>query len=224
MPLTAWGPTGISHRMVTKSLPIAARRDSGETKTRILDALGRLIVRDGLAAVGINALAREAQADKVLIYRYFGDLDGVYRAYAERSDFWYSNSEMLDGIQPSSVTLPQAIKLCLRRHASEIRKRPVTLAVLAAEAAQRTPLVIALEAVRERRTTELVAWLAAHYQLPRGFDLEAIAMLLGAAINYLAARSRSIGVMSGVGIKTDKDWDRILAAADQIVDRIFQGA
>jgi AcrR family transcriptional regulator len=62
---------------VTKSRSIAAQRDSGETKTRILDALGRLIVRDGLATVGINALAREAQADKVLIYRYFGDLDGV---------------------------------------------------------------------------------------------------------------------------------------------------
>ena len=73
--------------MVTKNLPIAARRDSGETKTRILDALARVIVRDGLAATGINALAREAGADKVLIYRYFGDLDGVYRAYAERSDF-----------------------------------------------------------------------------------------------------------------------------------------
>jgi AcrR family transcriptional regulator len=209
---------------VTKSRSIAARRDSGETKTRILDALGRVIARDGLATVGINALAREAQADKVLIYRYFGDLDGVYRAYAERSDFWYSNSEMLDGIEPSRVTLPQATKLCLRRHASEIRKRPVTLAVLAAEAAQRTPLVIALEAVRERRATELMAWLTAHYELPQGFDLEAIAMLLGAAINYLAARSRTIGVMSGVGMKTDKDWDRILTAADQIVDRIFQGA
>jgi hypothetical protein len=131
---------------------------------------------------------------------------------------------MLDGIEPSRVTLPQAIKLCLRRHASEIRRRPVTLAVLAAEAAQRTPVVIALEDVRERRATELVAWLAAHYELPQGFDLEAIAMLLGAAINYLAARSRTICVMSGVGIKNDKDWDRILAAADQIVDRIFQGA
>ena len=210
--------------MVTKNLPIAARRDSGETKTKILDALARVIVRDGLAATGINALAREAGADKVLIYRYFGDLDGVYRAYAERSDFWYSNAAMLAGIEPSKVTLPQAVKLCLRRHASEIRKRPVTLAVLAAEPAQRTPLVIALEAVRERRATELAAWLAAHYELPQGFDLEAAAMLLGAAINYLAARSRTIRVMSGVGIATDEDWDRILSAVDRIVDRIFPEA
>jgi AcrR family transcriptional regulator len=210
--------------MVTTGLPISARRDAGETRTRILDALARVIVRDGLAAVGVNALAREAGADKVLIYRYFADLDGVYRAYAERSDFWYSNAEMLAGIEPSNVTLPQAVKLCLRRHASEIRKRPVTLAVLAAEPAQRTPLVIALEAVRERRATELLAWLAAHYELPQGFDLQAIAMLLGAAINYLAARSRSIRVMSGVGIKTDEDWDRILGAVDRIVDCIFLGA
>ena len=49
-------------------------------------------------------------------------------------------------------------------------------------------------------------------------------MLLGAAINYLAARSRNVRGMSGVGIGTDADWDRILAAVDQIVDRIFPEA
>ena len=58
------------------------RRDSQATRRRILDALGRMIVEGGLAKVGVNALARDAGCDKVLIYRYFGDLDGVYQAFA----------------------------------------------------------------------------------------------------------------------------------------------
>jgi len=209
--------------MVTYGAPIAARRDPQETRARILDSLARIIVRDGLGAVGVNALAREAGADKVLIYRYFGDLDGVYAAYAEHSDFWWSAVEILEGIDPAKTPLAEAIKLCLRRHAMEIRKRPVTLAVLAAEPVQRTALVVALETVRERRALELAAWLNARYPPPPRLDLEAISLLLSAAINYLAVRSRSIRVMSGVPIKTDEDWTRLLGAVDQVVDGLFAG-
>src|SRR5208337_3298633 len=118
----------------------------------------KMIVRDGLAAIGVNALAREAGCDKVLIYRYFRDLEGVWAAYAAQSDFWWSVEELTRGIDPSRLTLAEAMKTILRRHASALRARPVTLAVLAAELTNRTRLVVALEAVRERRALELSAW------------------------------------------------------------------
>ncbi len=53
--------------------------------------------------MGVNALAREAGFDKVLIYRYFGDLDGVYRAFAAQSDFWWTLGEMQSGIELGTV-------------------------------------------------------------------------------------------------------------------------
>ncbi len=208
--------------MVTHDKAVSARRDPEETKARILDALARLILRDGLAAVGVNALARETGADKVLIYRYFGDLDGAYRAFAERGDFWYRAEDLLAGVDPARMTLADAVKLSLRRHAAEIRKRPVTLAVLAAEPANRTALVIALEDIREKRALEIAEWLAAQYRIPRGLDIEAIAALLAAALNYLAARSRKIRVFSGVKIKSDADWERLLKAVDRLVDGVFK--
>jgi AcrR family transcriptional regulator len=210
--------------MVTYSTPIAARRDPEETRVRILDALGRIILRDGLGAVGVNLLAREAGADKVLIYRYFGDLDGVYAAFAERTDFWWSCAELTEGLDGQGLSLAGAIKACLRRHAAAIRRRPVTLAVLAAEPALRTPLVVALEDVRERRSLELMVWIGERYPAPVGVDAAAVSMLLSAAINYLAARSRSIRVMSGVAIKTDADWERLMAAMDRIVEGVFGAA
>jgi len=208
--------------MVTYKARVAERRDAEDTKTRILSALGRIIVRDGLGGVGVNALAREAGADKVLIYRYFADLDGVYEAYAEQGDFWWTCDILVAGIDPARVSLRKTVKLCLRRHAEELRRRPVTLAVLAAEPALRTPLVVALEGVRERRALELNAWIAAHYEVPRRLDLEAISLLVGAAINYLAARSRKVRVMSGIAIGTEAGWERLFGAIDQIVDGAFK--
>ena len=115
------------------------------------------------------------------------------------------------------------MKTILRRHADALRGRPVTLAVLAAELADRSPLVVALEVVRERRSLELSAWIDEHYKLPSYQDVEAIGMLLGVAINYLAVRARTIRVMSGVGIATDSDWERIFAAIDSLIEGVMRG-
>ncbi len=208
--------------MVTHLAKPGLARDSGAMRVRILEAVGRMIVRDGLAAIGVNALAREAGCDKVLIYRYFSDLEGVYAAYAAQSDFWWSVDDLTRGIDPSRTPAAEAMKTILRRHAQALRARPVTLAVLAAELTNRTRLVVALEAVRERRALELSAWIAERYRLPATADVEAVAMLLGVAVNYLAVRARTLRVMGGVKIKTDGDWKRIFAAIDTLIDGILR--
>jgi len=202
--------------MVTKSR--TAPRDSAATRRRILDAVGRIIVGDGLAAVGVNAVARAAACDKVLIYRYFGDLAGLHKAFAEQSDFWWSLDELTHGLDPAAVGLAEALKTVLRRHAAALRRRPATLAVLAAEMVERTPLVAALEAIRERRALELNAWIASRFAWPEGIDWPAMASIIGAAFNYLAARGRSTAVMGGVGVASEADWERLFAAADALID------
>ncbi len=208
--------------MVTSLAKRASARDSDAMRARILAAVGTMIVRDGLSAIGVNALAREAGCDKVLIYRYFGDLEGVWAAYAAQSDFWWSVEELTRGIDPSRLTLPEAMKTILRRHAEGLRARPVTLAVLAAELTNRTRLVVALEAVRERRALELSKWIAERYPPPPAADLEAVGMLIGVAINYLAVRARAIRVMGGVKIRSEADWERILAAVDALIDGVLR--
>jgi AcrR family transcriptional regulator len=191
-------------------------------RQRMLDAVAAIILRDGLAGMGINALAREAGCDKVLIYRYFGDLEGVYEAFAAQGDFWWTVEALTAGIEPSRMTPGEALKLILRRHAQAIRTRPVTLAVLAAETVERTPLVVALETVRERRSLALARWIEQRFAFPPDLDAAAIAMLLAIAMNYLAVRARNIRVMAGVPIRTDQDWQRIFAAIGKLIDGVLR--
>jgi AcrR family transcriptional regulator len=197
------------------------RRDSKAMRARILDAVGVIVLRDGLAGMGINALAREAGCDKVLIYRYFGDLEGVYEAFAAQSDFWWTVETLTAGIEPSQMKLGAAFKLILRRHAEAIRTRPVTLAVLAAETVERTPLVVALETVRERRSLALARWMEQRFTFPADLDAVAISMVLGTAMNYLAVRARNIRVMAGVPIRSHNDWQRIFAAIGTLIDGVL---
>jgi AcrR family transcriptional regulator len=193
-------------------------------RARILAAVGAIVVRDGLSAIGVNSLAREAGCDKVLIYRYFGNLEGVFSAFAVKGDFWWTIEDLTRGIDPSKKSLAQALKTLFRRHATTLRTRPVTLAILAAELTERTPLVIALELVRERRALDLIAWIAERYRMPEKTDLQAVTMLLGVAINYLAVRARTVSVMSGVSIGEDQDWARIYSAIDSIVTALTERA
>ncbi len=208
--------------MVTKAAtkPKPRPRDRAKTETAFLDAVSRLILRDGLSGVGINALAREAGVDKVLIYRYFGDLDGLYRAYAEHGDFWWSVEEMLSA---TCRCAERRRSVCSAAFpvAAAMRKRPVTLAVIAAEPANRTPLVVALEDVREKRTIELMEKEAMRRGGWGDVDIAAVTALLAAAIDYLAARALKIRVYGGVEIKTDKNWERVLAAVDAMIDGLF---
>jgi AcrR family transcriptional regulator len=63
-------------------------RNRQETSNRIVESAIELIERDGFAGWGVNAVARTAGVDKVLLYRYFESLDGLLHAIVDQTLFW----------------------------------------------------------------------------------------------------------------------------------------
>jgi AcrR family transcriptional regulator len=82
----------------------SVERDRNATEARLIGAVEDLIVQQGFGAIGINAVARQAGADKVLIYRYFGGLSGLLAAYAEEGDFWWTVEDLLREPLPAPMT------------------------------------------------------------------------------------------------------------------------
>jgi len=58
------------------------------TEKKIQDAATRILQESGFEEWGINAIARKAGVDKVLIYRYFKSLDGLLETIIEATEFW----------------------------------------------------------------------------------------------------------------------------------------
>ena len=56
-------------------------RNRKATEQRLLSAIQELIEESGFEKLGINAVASKAGVSKMLIYRYFGSLDGLVAAY-----------------------------------------------------------------------------------------------------------------------------------------------
>jgi AcrR family transcriptional regulator len=59
---------------------IAAGRDADATRGRILDAAAAEFAELGIAGARIDRIAENAQANKAMIYRYFGNKDDLFDA------------------------------------------------------------------------------------------------------------------------------------------------
>ncbi|MCP3952970.1 MAG: TetR/AcrR family transcriptional regulator [Desulfobacterales bacterium] len=188
----------------------------------MVKAVGRLLARKGFKALGVNAVAREAGVDKVLIYRYFDGLPGLMKAFGQDSDFWPSAGELAGEAPEHFRTLPLADRMSAlaRNYLDAIRKRPVTQEIMAWELIERNQLTVDLEDLREHRMVQFFQEFmpeAIHHP-----DFLAISAIVGAAINYLVTRSRHTRFFSGVDLSQDSGWQSLLAAIDNLSNRMFR--
>lgn len=118
-----------------------AKRNRQRTEQTIYDAACSLLAEQGFQAFGINAVAQAAAVDKVLIYRYYGNLDGLLARIAEREPLFPAPAALLNAdsaprnrlshfahrYQKALDALPLNRSL---QHWAPIEKNPLTLAYL----------------------------------------------------------------------------------------------
>ena len=208
---------------MTQSSQIAVR-DKNITSRRLVSAVGSLLAREGFKGVGVNAVAREAGVDKKLIYRYFNGLPGLIEVFGKEGDFWPSILEMAGGDLKvfSALPLEDRLSSFSRNFIRALRKRPLTLAIMAWEILEANELTRELETVREER---ILAFFKMFFSADEPkVDLQAVVMLVGAAVSYLLIRSDHIDVYGGVKLVTEEDWERIASSIDLIIKGVMQVA
>ena len=200
-------------------------RDSETTRKRILEAVGRLLAREGFQGVGINAVAREAGVDKVLIYRYFGGLSRLLRAFAHQGEFWPTIGQLLDRklTEIGDMNVAELSVALLKGYLRELQKRVTTQEILRWELVQRNELTDELAAVREAQGMEILDLLPATETPGQGRDLDlgAVGALLHAGVMYLLLRSKTADVYMGVDLHSEDGWARIEGAIEDLATAYF---
>jgi len=196
-------------------------RDKQITSRRLISAVGSLLAKKGFKGIGVNAVAREAGVDKVLIYRYFGGLEGLIAAFGEEEDFWPSALELAGGdLQKfSQMPLDKRLSEFASNFIRSLRKRPLTLAIMAWEMIEPNGLTEELERIREQSIMEFFQMFFIKDQAR--VDLQAIIMLIGAAISYLVVRSRNIDLFGGLDLGSEQGWERIEKAIETITHGVL---
>ncbi len=208
-----------------------------ETERKLVNALGEVLAEQGFSSVGVNSVARKAGVDKVLIYRYFGGLEGLTKAFAESADFWPSLEELVGSgaefEQLQAKPFADQVADVFERYVSSIRKRQLTLEIMAWESVERNALTIELENVREARALEIQA-IMLEVENPNkalgeksnrsestagelAVDGQAVTTIFSAAAHYLAIRARYIKTYNAMDLSTDVGWERIISTMKVLI-------
>jgi AcrR family transcriptional regulator len=217
------------------------------TEAAIVAAFDRVVRRDGLRNVGVNALVKEAGVGKGLIYEYFGGLSGVVKVWGEQNKLWPSTAELmgltddayahlhqLGGLHVhlekdcpcesfSGMSPQERIRTVVRNHMNGLRNNPVASEVLADELMAPTEITSALQGAR-RRLGEEHAAIHAHNDTMRSYDHRSLIMILLAASNYFAMRAMRAQRFMGEAIDTPEGWEALLKRFDRVVDMMFESA
>ncbi|MCR9217680.1 MAG: TetR/AcrR family transcriptional regulator [bacterium] len=187
-------------------------RDRGRTEHKMIRAVGTLLARDGFQGMGVNALAREAGVDKVLIYRYFGSLDTLIDRYCQEVDFWPTADELISYDETAAMEMPPSERLALivKNLGRALLRRPLTQEIIAWELAAPSEFSRHLNAARKRVTAETFQRFFPDIKIPdegpSGDPYREAYYLLIAGVVLLIVRNRHDLLFDRRDLNDDSHW------------------
>ncbi|MBE9029680.1 TetR/AcrR family transcriptional regulator [filamentous cyanobacterium LEGE 11480] len=167
-------------------------RDREETKAKILQAVGKVLGTSGFQGLGVNAIAREAGVDKVLIYRYFKDVPTLLKTFAQSGDYVGSLDRLLTQASPEQLAdWRSALVLLVMGYAKTLQHNPLSQEIFRWELTEKNELTESLALTREKMIQAGLDWMRQQYPEVADYDLEAITAILLSSVTYLVLRSRT---------------------------------
>jgi AcrR family transcriptional regulator len=164
-------------------------RDRFATRAVILESAAAIIAAEGVAGIGVNSLAEAAHCDKVLIYRYFGGLDGVLSALGAERMVWPRVGLGQEG-GDGDESLADAVQTLLLEEWAALSGGTLMLASAGAELAEGgASLGAATSMQREELHGRMIVALREKHRIPPYVDLPALLELLSAALTLFALRA-----------------------------------
>jgi len=198
---------------------VVSLHDKKMVKERLASAVGKVLARDGYQALDVDAVAREARASRKQVFRHFGGLEGLVRAYGRTLEFWPSVEELLgpDHARQKRPSLAAQIGDIYKNYLAALRRRPFTLDILAWESKERTRMTRILEGIRVRRSLEVFERIQGDF--PDDIDMSAVVALMASAVISIAVKSRTCGSFGGIDLESDAGWNRLEEAIDALLTR-----
>lgn len=195
-------------------------RNRAETETRLLEAVERLLVRGGFGAITPSAVGREAGTDKMLIYRYYGGLDGLMHAVVDRPGFFPGLEDLCAGEREGlrALPAPERGRLVLQRFVEALARSPVALELMAWEIVERNALTAVAEEARERLGLQIITELFGDEDKA---TMAAVTALLASALTYLLLRRRKITTFDGLDLHSQASWDLFLDTAARMIEGVL---
>ncbi len=194
-------------------------KDREQTEQRLIDAVGELIVEEGFETLGVRRVAERAGVNKTLIYRYFGSLEGLARAYVKRHDFWY-NDPAAAGV-PTDGDVGAFLKAFYRREIARYRSDVVLKRLRRSEISSDEDFMADVRARREQNGVRFLEAMSGYARVDKSV-LQAITALMDAGIAYLTMFEDGGRMYNGIDVRSDAGWEQIAGGIDALIDMLVK--
>lgn len=197
------------------------------TKRRLIDAVGRIIRTKGYKALGVNAIAREADVNKKLIYRYFKNVDTLIETYILENDYWMnvsrSSADIIES-QPDPGKMKEVIVSLLRGQFDYFLGHESMQSIILWGITEQVDMLNSIGHVREIIGHIIFEKTDAFFK-DTGINLRAISAILVGGIYYMILRSaKNGGMISDINVNSAEGREEILKSVGQIIDWSFEQA
>jgi AcrR family transcriptional regulator len=203
-----------------------AQRDAEATRKNILQAVGRVLEREGFTGLGVNAIAKEAGIGKPLIYRYFGGLAPLLEEFGRDAHYWLAVGDISAEAEKEAGgervdDYAELVRMALVCYTRILRQRPMMQEIMASELTAPRELIEPLARARRGAARESTRKFMHGVEPPEGVDADAVYAILLAGFQHLVLRARVAEDFWGLPIRTDEDWKRFEAAIGFIIHSVF---
>jgi AcrR family transcriptional regulator len=183
------------------------RRNRAKTTQRIIDAFESVLAERGLQHVGVNRVAEQAGVSKVLIYRYFGGLDGLIEHYIKMGRLYPDfQPPVLEQLRPGSeAELGRIWHRQVTQLFRQFRSNKAAREILKANVIEEDTTAEAASKAQDEEIQRLVRQLA----FVEGADSEAISAITIGAMSYLTLLADNNRTLVGIDLRSEAGWKRI---------------
>jgi AcrR family transcriptional regulator len=202
------------------------QRNKELTKRKLIKAVGDIIAEKGYGGLGVNKIAKEATVDKKLIYRYFGNMNGLIEAYILENDYWLSFARQMQ--ESTDIQTPEMavslISSILERQFNFFYEHEDMQRIILEEITKKDALLTSISNIREKLGDSLVRLTDPHFERS-DVNFRAVGALLVSGIYYLVLHAKTNGsTVSGIDINTPEGRKEIIQAIRQIIQWSFKAA
>jgi len=200
-----------------KEKNIIIERDREATEKRLLETIGKMISNDGFEKIGINAVATQSGVSKILIYRYFGSVEGLMAAYIRQYDFLLNFPIEF----PNREQLPSFVRNIFQEQIEQLRNNPTLKRLYRWELSCNNDMIVKLREQREKIGVTLVEKVSELTGYPQE-EIAVLASFLSASITYLVMLEDFCPVYNGIPLNNDSGWKQIKEGIEVLINKFFQ--
>ena len=193
------------------------KRDSEKTGQRILSGLETLITREGFTGVGMNAAAREAGVDKVLIYRYFGSMGGLLEAFANEKKLCPRMEDIFDNLPDDTPHHEIATRIVLD-HSRALQKSPLAQELVCWKLTEQNPLTIAFGKSMEQSGMRALAEMG----IIPDEEIVTLVTVLICGLQHLILRGRNNNPMMNIDYSKPETREKVERVISSVIKTFFE--